>query len=65
MIKIGEIIEHNGVKLECVELDTSFKELSCDGCYFKDDPPICSDIFKCMYKFRADNKDVIFREVKE
>ena len=69
-IKVGEVFEHEGMKLKCVQV----KEINCCGCYFAsncleksiktlhggpDYEPLCTE------KHIVEKNNVIFVEVKE
>ena len=56
--KIGEVFEVDGVNIVCVE-DTD--ESTCNDCFFSKRD--CGDI-KCIYSNRKDNKNVLFKELK-
>jgi hypothetical protein len=57
-IKVGEVFEHESVKLECVK-DGRFK---CRQCYFRSSD---CELIMCRDSERKDGEDVFFIEVKE
>ena len=59
-LKVGERVT---ITLEAVETVKG-----CDGCFFDGRNSCCVAIslgMECAPKYRSDNKDVIFKEVKE
>ena len=63
MIKIGEIVKYDGVKLICVEA----RNKNCRGCYFRKNNINCTDFAKkypCIRCDRTDNRTVKYKEVK-
>ena len=60
-LKVGERVT---ITLEAAEI---VKGKGCDGCFFDRDGG-CVAIslgMECASKYRSDNKDIIFKEVKE
>ncbi|MCQ2299735.1 MAG: hypothetical protein MJZ81_06395 [Bacteroidales bacterium] len=49
------------ITLEVVESDKG-----CMGCFFNDkSPAVCDLFFECRREDRADNKNIIYKEIKE
>ena len=62
--KIGEVFEHDGVRLKVVEVET-MEESPCGGCFFDNWLRICdiSVLGYCLGENRTDKTDVKFIEV--
>jgi hypothetical protein len=59
--KVGEVFEHNGISLKCIEVGWAF----CDNCFFKQPAGDlwindCLKKHKCSIDNRGDGKMVIF-----
>ena len=60
--ELGEIFMWNGVKL--VVARDPFHYNVCEPCYFFDKDAGCMERRKCIPKYRRDNKEIFYVEVK-